>query len=89
MTIVNQRAGAGAAPKTVDDAVALIEKYFPKLFCKSCGIEITEYWGNNGKIISPQRHAAGCEKKFDGIYCLDCIVKGLTNPKEQSNEKPI
>lgn len=66
--------------KNIDDAVALVGNYFPKIFCKHCGAEIEEYLGNKSSV-SPQRHAAKCEKKFDGVYCLDCIGKGLAKPK--------
>lgn len=83
-----QRIEAADTQKTVDDAVALVNNYFPAIFCKHCGAEIEEYLGNKGSI-SPQRHAAGCEKKFDGVYCLDCIGKGLAKPKEQNNEKSV
>lgn len=70
----------GDKQKTVDDAVALVEEYFPKIFCKHCGAEIEEYLGTKGSV-SPQRHAKACQKKFDGVYCLDCIGKDIPKPK--------
>ena len=41
--------------------------------CNKCGKRLTPYLDSNGKEISIRQHAAGCEKKFGQVLCLDCI----------------
>ena len=41
--------------------------------CNNCGKRLVPYKDANGKEISIRQHAAGCEKKFGQILCLDCI----------------
>lgn len=46
----------------------------PKTFtCAACGKELKPYQDANGKEISVRQHAAGSEKKFGEVLCLDCI----------------
>lgn len=44
-----------------------------KFVCKKCGKVLTPYMGANGTDISIRQHAAGSEKKFGQVLCLDCI----------------
>lgn len=44
-----------------------------KFVCQKCGKVLTPYIGANGTEISIRRHAAGSEKKFGQVLCLDCI----------------
>lgn len=41
--------------------------------CANCGKPIDAYEGVDGKMISPERHARGSEKKFGEVLCLECI----------------
>lgn len=41
--------------------------------CEKCGKKLVPYKDKNGKEIGVRAHAAGCEKKFGQILCLDCI----------------
>ena len=41
--------------------------------CNKCGKRLVPYKDSNGKEISIRQHAAGCEKKFGQVLCLDCI----------------
>jgi len=41
--------------------------------CRKCGKRLVPYKDSNGKEISIRQHAAGCEKKFGQVLCLDCI----------------
>ena len=44
-----------------------------KFVCNHCGKVLTPYKDANGKDISIRQHAAGSEKKFGQVLCLDCI----------------
>ena len=41
--------------------------------CAQCGKKLVPYKDKNGKEIGIRQHAAGCEKKWGKILCLDCI----------------
>ena len=41
--------------------------------CNKCGNKLVPYLDNNGKEIGIRQHAAGSEKKFGQVLCLDCI----------------
>ena len=41
--------------------------------CNKCGSKLVPYLDNNGKEIGIRQHAAGSEKKFGQVLCLDCI----------------
>ena len=41
--------------------------------CEKCGKKLVPYKDKNGKEIGVRAHAAGCEKKFGKVLCLDCI----------------
>lgn len=43
--------------------------------CQNCGNKLTPYLDKNGKEIGIRQHAAGSEKKFGQVLCLDCIKK--------------
>lgn len=43
--------------------------------CQNCGSKLTPYLDKNGKEIGIRQHAAGSEKKFGQVLCLDCIKK--------------
>ena len=46
----------------------------PAMFvCNKCGKKLTPYKDKNGVEISIRQHAAGSEKKFGQVLCLDCI----------------
>lgn len=46
----------------------------PMMFvCQKCGKKLVPYKDRNGKEISIRQHAAGSEKKFGQVLCLDCI----------------
>jgi hypothetical protein len=48
----------------------------PEMFiCQHCGKVLTPYKDANGKDISIRQHAAGSEKKFGQVLCIDCITK--------------
>ena len=44
-----------------------------KVVCAACGKELKPYQDANGREISVRQHAAGSEKKFGEVLCLDCI----------------
>ena len=44
-----------------------------KFVCNHCGKVLAPYKDRNGKDISIRQHAAGSEKKFGQVLCLDCI----------------
>lgn len=44
-----------------------------KFVCNHCGKVLTPYKDANGKEISIRAHAAGSEKKFGQVLCLECI----------------
>lgn len=46
-----------------------------KFVCNHCGKVLTPYKDANGKDISIRQHAAGSEKKFGQVLCIDCITK--------------
>jgi len=41
--------------------------------CQKCGKGLKPYKDANGKEIGVRQHAAGSEKKFGQVLCLDCI----------------
>ena len=43
--------------------------------CNVCGKKLVPYQDKNGKEIGIRQHAAGSEKKFGQVLCLDCIRK--------------
>ncbi len=43
--------------------------------CALCGEVLKPYKDANGVEVSLRKHAAGCEKKFGQVLCLDCIKK--------------
>ena len=44
-----------------------------KFVCNHCGKVLAPYKDRNGKDISIRQHAAGSEKKFGQVLCIDCI----------------
>lgn len=44
-----------------------------KFVCQHCGNVLQPYTGANGKEVSIRAHAAGSEKKFGQVLCIDCI----------------
>lgn len=66
----------GKSKKSPDDAAKVVEQFFPAIRCCYCGAEIEEYLGPKGSV-SVERHCNSSKKKFGGIYCLDCINKGV------------
>ena len=49
------------------------KKAAPSFTCQNCGKRLVPYRDSNGKEISIRQHAAGSEKKFGQVLCLDCI----------------
>lgn len=43
--------------------------------CAACGREIAAYTTEEGKTITPKRHASGSMKRFGQVLCLDCIER--------------
>ena len=58
------------APK---EAPKPVPKEAQTFTCAACGKELKPYQDANGKEISVRQHAAGSEKKFGEVLCLDCI----------------
>lgn len=46
-----------------------------KFTCAECGKDLKPYISTDGKEIGVRHHAAGSEKRFGKVLCLDCIAK--------------
>ena len=46
-----------------------------KYTCAECGKDLKPYISTDGKEIGVRHHAAGSEKRFGKVLCLDCIAK--------------
>ena len=56
-----------------------------KFVCNHCGKVLAPYKDRNGKDISIRQHAAGSEKKFGQVLCLDCIQQFYPDSVRKDN----